>query len=508
MNRIIKIMVLALLLGLVSMFQSCSSWLDIMPEAQVNDEKMFSTQQGFKDVLNGIYITASSEKLYANNLLFGFVDALAQYYEIPDEEHEFAKVAKYEYKDVEVSPKIDEMWLELYFCIANCNILLERLEEVGPTFFEDERVYYVMHGEALALRAFFHFDLLRLWAPSYKKDPNYMAIPYITAYSNKISPQYTVAEVIDSVIVDLKAAALDLKDHDPIFDPIYQVESNGASPADMYMWTQPMPDRDEFLSYRGYRMNYYAVNALLARVYAYKQDKKNAYDYAKIVLESGVFKFTNYWEITNAVEYRNRILRPEIIFGFNVPQMTDIYDPYSPLWSFNQNSWLTIKNRGAIFQSSPNDYRLNYLMEDEVLASFDRASCIKFVEPENSNDLTESDYGTIAPMIRISEMYYYVCEYLMDTDFEAAKAELQKLRDARNAKEVLTATTAYELQEVIINDARREFMAEGQMFYFYKRLGHNVIDESGSYSMKDEDFVLPLPDVELEFGNRLSELYN
>ena len=176
MNRIIKIMVLALLLGLVSMFQSCSSWLDIMPEAQVNDEKMFSTQQGFKDVLNGIYITASSEKLYANNLLFGFVDALAQYYEIPDEEHEFAKVAKYEYKDVEVSPKIDEMWLELYFCIANCNILLERLEEVGPTFFEDERVYYVMHGEALALRAFFHFDLLRLWAPSYKKDPNYMVI--------------------------------------------------------------------------------------------------------------------------------------------------------------------------------------------------------------------------------------------------------------------------------------------------------------------------------------------
>ena len=154
MNRIIKIMVLALLLGLVSMFQSCSSWLDIMPEAQVNDEKMFSTQQGFKDVLNGIYIMASSEKLYANNLLFGFVDALAQYYEIPDEEHEFAKVAKYEYKDVEVSPKIDEMWLELYFCIANCNILLERLEEVGPTFFEDERVYYVMHGEALALRAF------------------------------------------------------------------------------------------------------------------------------------------------------------------------------------------------------------------------------------------------------------------------------------------------------------------------------------------------------------------
>ena len=508
MNRTIRNIGLTVLLGCMVGIQSCTSWLDITPEAQVNDEKMFSTQQGFKDVLNGIYITASSEKLYANNLLFGFVDALAQYYEIPSEEHEFAKVAKYEYKDVEVAPKIDEMWLELYFCIANCNILLERLEEVGPTFFEDERAYYVMHGEALALRAFFHFDLLRLWAPSYKKDPNYTAIPYITEYTNKISPQSTVAEVIDSVIVDLKMAAADLKDYDPIFDPIYQVESNGTSPADMYMWTQPMPDRDDFMSYRGFRMNYYAVNALLARVYAYKLDKKSAYDYAKIVLESGVFKFTNYWEITQVAEYRNRILRPEIIFAFNVPQLTDIYDPYSTLWSFDQNRYLTIKNSNEIFQSSPNDYRLNYLMEDEVLASFDRPSCIKFVEPENSNALTEGDYGAIAPMIRISEMYYYVCEYLMDSDLEAAKTELQKLRDARNAKETLTATSAEELQSIIVNDARREFMAEGQMFYFYKRLGLNVIDESSTYIMKDADFVLPLPDVDLEFGNRLSEHYN
>ena len=70
------------------------------------------------------------------------------------------------------------------------------------------------------------------------------------------------------------------------------------------MWTQPMPDRNEFLSYRGFRLNYYAVNALLARVYAYKLDKKQAYDYAKIVLESGVFKFTDYWKITRDVYKR------------------------------------------------------------------------------------------------------------------------------------------------------------------------------------------------------------
>lgn len=427
---------------------------------------------------------------------------MAQYYAIPDETHEFAQLAKYQYKDVNISPKIDEMWLELYFCIANCNILLERLEEVGPDFFEDERTYYILHGEARALRAFFHFDLLRLFAPSYKADPGYTAIPYITKYSNKVSPQKTVSEVIDSVIVDLKAAVTDLEGRDPIFDPLYQATTG----SDMYMWTQPMPDRNEFLSYRGFRLNYYAVNALLARVYAYKLDKKQAYDYAKIVLESGVFKFTDYWKITSDIQYRNRILRPEIVFGFNVPRMTKVFEPYSPSYS-SSKKWLTIKNSEQMFEGSANDYRLNYLMEHEILAAFDRPSCIKFVKPENADEMTEEEMGRIAPMIRISEMYYYVCEYLMDSDLNGAKTELQKLRNARNAKEALIANSPAELEDVIVNDARREFMCEGQLFYFYKRLGRKVVDESGNYTMTEKDFVLPLPDVELEFGNRLSELY-
>ena len=88
-----------------------------------------------------------------------------------------------------------------------------------------------------------------------------------------------------------------------------------------------------------------------------------------------------------------------------------------------------------------------------------------------------------------------------------AKTELQKLRNARNAKEALIANSPAELEDVIVNDARREFMCEGQLFYFYKRLGRKVVDESGNYTMTEKDFVLPLPDVELEFGNRLSELY-
>ena len=100
-----------------------------------------------------------------------------------------------------------------------------------------------------------------------------------------MSPQKTVSEVIDSVIVDLKAAVTDLEGRDPIFDPLYQATTG----SDMYMWTQPMPDRNEFLSYRGFRLNYYAVNALLARVYAYKLDKKHLHCWSKSIRSTPAF---------------------------------------------------------------------------------------------------------------------------------------------------------------------------------------------------------------------------
>ena len=107
----IKNMTAAILLGCAVLSQSCTSWLDITPEAQVNDKKIFSTPQGFKDVLNGIYITASGEKLYANNLLFGFTDVLAQYYnQITTQEHEYIKTVDFKYNEPVDKAVVEKIW--------------------------------------------------------------------------------------------------------------------------------------------------------------------------------------------------------------------------------------------------------------------------------------------------------------------------------------------------------------------------------------------------------------
>ena len=69
-----------------------------------------------------------------------------------------------------------------------------------------------------------------------------------------------------------------------------------------------------------------------------------------------------------------------------------------------------------------------------------------------------------------------------------------------------TAMTAANKQAFLmqlLKEARKEFYGEGQIFYMYKRLGMPIVAPSGlSYAASNSMFVLPLPNNEIEFGNR------
>ena len=83
--------------------------------------------------------------------------------------------------------------------------------------------------------------------------------------------------MLDKIIADLKEAQSLLADIDPCFDELFKDP--------IYHYVQPMDDDDIFASYRAYRMNYYAVTGLLARVYDYMGDSDNAYECAKYVID-------------------------------------------------------------------------------------------------------------------------------------------------------------------------------------------------------------------------------
>ena len=95
----------------------CQDWLNVQPKTSVQEEDIFSTEYGFKDVLTGFYIDMGSQDLYGKNLTYGFVDFLAKRYDntvVASELYNYQG----EYKNTK-----DAIWKKGYNIIANINNL-------------------------------------------------------------------------------------------------------------------------------------------------------------------------------------------------------------------------------------------------------------------------------------------------------------------------------------------------------------------------------------------------
>ena len=98
------------------------------------------------------------------------------------------------------------------------------------------------------------------------------------------------------------------------------------------------------------------------------------------------------------------------------------------------------------------------------------------------------------PQIRVSDMYFIQAEYLYRKgETQAAIEQLDQVRVARDCtKGRLTVSSLDDFKKILIDEARREFMQEGQLYYYFKRLNIKPLE-----SMPDDGFVFPLPDNEV-----------
>ncbi len=140
---------------------SCSNWLDIGSEDRIMEKDLFSTKDGFLTALNGIYIDLLDNSLYGSTLTYGTMDVLAQYYDCSEEEHIYNALSRYE--EEAKRDAVDRTWSKAWFLINNANTLLEHCGEDRSVL--DDESYHIIRGEALALRALLHFELLRIFGP-------------------------------------------------------------------------------------------------------------------------------------------------------------------------------------------------------------------------------------------------------------------------------------------------------------------------------------------------------
>ncbi len=477
---------------------SCSDWFEVTPENEISKEDLFSTYDGFRTALNGIYRNLSNESLYGNNLSWGFISFLGQNYDPAESIAMYdvsGSIMEYDYENENVKNVTEEIWEGAFNTIANCNVLLQSAKERENDFFyEGEVEKNVLIGEMKGIRALLHFDMLRLFAPAPVTGDDAAYVPYVSEYLTSHPTHLPTSVVLDSIINDLKQSQSLLADFDTSYNsemmksPSMRFDGNVTSSA----------KGGSFFAYRGTRMNYVAATALLARVYQYKGDKATAYEYAKEVYryynEKNWYSFTSESNISNTnVEYRRCKLFEDILLAFYNTNIYEIYDNYIQQHFYWVGNYCPIKNRENLFSGDEQDFRYRYLIGSNTMST---GYSLKWTPVVDATALWNIQYQyPLLPIMRMSEIFYIMCEYLADNNLTEAVSLLNTLKRARGADEVSNMLTKDAFLEALYTDATREFIAEGQTFYLYKRLNRSMYNGEYPIDMNGK-YVVPLPDSE------------
>ena len=477
-NKILLLLFLPLLFG-------CNGWLNVTPQSEVDEEDLFADGEGYRNSLNGVYSRISESDMYAQQLTWGFMDVLAQYYNFDkmNQYGAYPKAYKGDYDNSEVKGILESIWQGAYKSIANCNNLIQNIDKADVTkFLGREGEKNMLKGEALALRAFLHFDLLRLFAPVAVElngdktgyvpvNDNNEYLPYCETHPAMFQKRENVQDYLDKVIRDLKDAKTLLA----TFDTVSSVRKDQLRTTNRLLGTAGAVE-DLFYCFRGFRMNYYAATAMLARVYNYKGELQLAAEQAQEVIDNGSFPVKG--------DYAKPKQYEDVIFALSNRKLTELFEAYYT----GTNKVLCVSNTALnkILGSDTYDYRGYYHMQN-----LDGANKVskKYLP-------VSSDQGTIPneiiPIIRTSEMQYIAGEYYASIkDYATAASRITVVKQASGAYTPVTVQSLEDYHKAWINDAYRTFIGEGQLFFLYKKLGTEFYS-----GMKDEAFVFAIPDSE------------
>lgn len=494
---------------------SCSDWLDVSPKAQIKAEDNFSSEQGYKDALTGVYLQMASTSTYGQELTYGMLDAMAQYYTAMATNNTYRYDAAFDYANSAVESRINALWQQMYTTIANCNELISRIDAADAATFTG-RNYYLIRGEAYGLRALMHFDLVRLWGEPYAKNPHHQCIPYMTQVTSDVLPLVTVDEALTRCLADLSIAEAALA-----VDPVVASAPASASATDFTFTASSsfaagtIPDSN-YERNRTFKMNYYAVCMLQARIHLYRGNYTEALAAARKVINQQTFYFTPDAEINVAESaQRNRIFAEELVFALYDSGLRSRYSTY--FTTDNQTSLImSEQSYQAVYELFTPGFSGDYRFAYQTQELDGKYHSTKYMQPAGGN----TNYMFRLPMMRLSEAYYIAaeCELKLNHNASEALKLLNTVRSHRNLTDPLTAATASEstaasaaeqqVMDEIWKEYVKEFMGEGQLYFFYKRLNYEQIPiptalgNTVSYTYVVPNYVFPLPDDEVEYGGR------
>lgn len=458
MIRNIKHTITSLLL--ITCMVSCSSdFLDIEPEQNVSAEQAITDVNTLQTAINGVYSKLQSSDYYGRSM-YVIPELMADNLALSTR-----NTGRYlDYDGFVVSEEdtfADGLWNTLYEVIVNASKAIEGGEKLEIVSGEQQEQINQLVGEAYALRALAHFDLVRLFAQpyNYTPDADHPGIPVINrSEDNEISPaRNTVKEVYEQVNTDLATA----------LEKITADKKNG-------------------------RFTSYAVKALAARSYLYQEDYTNAIKYSTEVIDNGGFSLAgneNYLDLW-AEEFNS-----ESIFEI-VNTVADNAGTNGLGHYFDPGGYADALVTTDLFNLyDSNDARLGAIKKGSKTGAEENALFVyKFPRGTSRDDNVR--------ILRLAEQFLIRAEAYAKTGKDAeARADLLKVMERATPGASAAGESGDALVDRILLERRKELAFEGHRLFDLNRnkkdvriiQSENIIEAP----YPNDKFILPIPLNEL-----------
>ncbi len=447
MKYIVELLVIVLMIA----GQSCSEgFLDEYPSNSQSPDNI-TTVSDAQIVLNGAYNIFQNADYYGGNMITdndcrGDDMQTAEWGRI-DREY------LYEYTAQDSDP---DTWATPYRLLRHVNSILSFIDDIETATDEEAKEKSDIKGQALAIRALAHFDLVRMYARQYSLDNGASpGIPVVTSVLDPYEklPRSTVAEVYTQILADLKEAI-------------------------------PLLNTGKRLG----KMNAWAAKTLLARAYLYMEDNTNAYNTAVEIINTSPYSLVSGAEYVDS--WSNASGSSEAIFAVisneadnsGLNGVNNLSDPEG------YGQYIATQDLIDLIRSDPADVRNDMLYVDQTSTFGDESTygrVLKFpgngntkaiivAHQESGSPLKGAAYIGNISVLRLSEVYLIAAEAAV------------KNADATNAAKYLNyiverANPAAKVAEADVNldrvltERRKELVAEGHRFFDLIRNKRNVV---------------------------------
>ena len=473
-------------------FFSCDDYLELEPISLETSNSAYESASQIEAALVGVYESFQSSEYYVwDNLLFQDVRSDNCYAGGDNPE-----IFQLDYLNIAPThSRVYKHWSNMYNAISKANLVLYHIDNIDDPLLTEVRKNQIK-GEALFLRSYHYFTLVKLWG----------GVPLITSSITSTEPEAvnipraTTEEIFTQITSDLKIAASLLPDaygNDAGINKARATAGAANALAAKAYAQQPNPDYEAVLDHieavESSSANYQLID------YNLLFDGNN-YNNAESIIEVQYLG-------GNEGSYGPQLLLPPSISGDSwrkfVTPSVDLVN------AFDAEGDTVRRNAGILFESVQ--------WVDEFWGNAAGASIPFGYKWKNASGWASADN---VYLIRYGDIVLLKAEALNETNkLQDAVAEVNKIRTRAQLPDLTTAQSDSKqtLRATILNERRLELFLEGQRWDDLARFNvlvstmNNLVEvdlrtgKQIDYGMTEAKKLLPIPQQELDRNPALKQ---